>query len=334
MNQTLNIQKSLFQQIRNKLDAHLSLVYEISKLLNISYDSAYRRIRGDKKLSMSELFQLCTHFEISVDALFNIDNKNIIFNSKALDSKHFDFDQYLNLILKDINNIKKHENKEIIYSAKDIPIFHLFQIPELVAFKKFLWLKTVLQFSEYEDKLFSIKEIPEETLKIGKQILNIYITIPTVELWNEETINSLLRQIEFYFESGIFANKEDALILCEKLNDLISHIQKQAEYGFKFLYNNDPLGNEQNYKLYYNEVILGDNTIFSIMDNEKVTYLTYNVLSLLITKEPYFCLQIEESLRNLMKKSSLISAVSEKERNRFFNKLYEKIGKLEDKVKS
>jgi len=40
-----NQQKELFSHIRNSLPPHVSMVDEIAGLLDISYDSVYRRIR-------------------------------------------------------------------------------------------------------------------------------------------------------------------------------------------------------------------------------------------------------------------------------------------------
>ncbi|MCK4639369.1 MAG: hypothetical protein KAT33_08115, partial [Bacteroidales bacterium] len=60
----METQEHLFQQIRESLPTHLSLVDEISELLRMSYDSAYRRIRGEKAITIDELHTLCKHFNI------------------------------------------------------------------------------------------------------------------------------------------------------------------------------------------------------------------------------------------------------------------------------
>jgi len=75
----MKLQTLLFHQIKEKLPQHLSLVDEISELLEISYDSAYRRIRGEKVLSMGELNKVSQHFGFSVDALFNLKSNNVVF---------------------------------------------------------------------------------------------------------------------------------------------------------------------------------------------------------------------------------------------------------------
>ena len=91
-------------------------------------------------------------------------------------------------------------------------------------------------------------------------------------------------------------------------------------------------GIEGIYKLYHNEVVVCDNTILVKADGRKTSYNTYNVINQLITSNPVFCDQIENSLKNLMQKSTMISGTSEKERYRFFNILHDKIENLRIRI--
>lgn len=50
-----NLQKELFVSIKNALPSHICLVDSIADLLKISYDSVYRRIRGEKPLEFDEI---------------------------------------------------------------------------------------------------------------------------------------------------------------------------------------------------------------------------------------------------------------------------------------
>ena len=61
-----NLQKELFNQIKNSLPPHISMADAIADLLNISYDSVYRRIRGEKPIHLEEVKILCEHFAKSL----------------------------------------------------------------------------------------------------------------------------------------------------------------------------------------------------------------------------------------------------------------------------
>ena len=321
MNQDQNLQQLLFQQIKVKLPENLSFVHEIAELLGISYDSAYRRIRGEKELSLEELVSLAAKFEISIDALLNLKGNNVIFRHYSLESTVFRIKEWLSIIQADMWRIHQAKSKEIIYAAKDPPLFHYFQFPELAAFKFFFWEKTLFEFPQHEDKRFRIDDTDQEIVDLGQKILRSSITIPTIEIWNEDTFNILFRQIEYYWISGYFDKKDDLVNLLDKLEKWVKHIQKQADHGFKFLYDQPADGIENSFMMYENEVVLNDNAIFVKLDNQSSVYLTYNVLSLLITQEPELCRNVEHYMHSLIKKSNLISLSGSKARNRFFNKM-------------
>jgi hypothetical protein len=307
-------------------------VHEIADLLGISYDSAYRRIRGDKEITFEELYKLATRFNLSLDSILTVKNQNVIFNCVPLDSENFKVKDWLSLVLHDIKMICSLDEPEIIYAAKDVPVFHYFQIPEIAAFKVFFWEKTLFQFPEYEEKLFSLDDIDPEMIKIGQQSLVYATKVPTKEIWNLDTFNIMLRQIEYYWVSGFFKKKDDVLNLIDKVDKWIHHIQKQAEAGLKFIYGQPCEGIENSYQFYENEVVLSDNTILVNGSGKKIVYLTFNVLSLLITTNEFFSNYISNYLKGLLKKSNMISLYGAKERNRFFNTLFQSIEKLKNRL--
>ncbi|MDD1443871.1 hypothetical protein MEO93_26700 [Dolichospermum sp. ST_sed3] len=331
MNTEPTLQELLFKAIKDGLPPNLSLVHEISELLGLSYDSAYRRLRGEKELTLDEVKLLCLHYRVSIDTLINMKSNNVVFNSLIISDQGITFTGWLESILDELKKINVCKEKEIIYSAKDIPIFHYFEFPEIFAFKVYFWHKALIPSSEFREKIIKL-DIPEPFLEIGRQIATIYKKIPTAELWNEETFNSIIRQIEFSYVSGYFSDSKDAMRLCNVLEAMILHLQKQAEVGFRFLHGTNPEGIEGSYKLYCNEVLLGDNTIFVRKDNQPITFFTFNVVNLLVTSNPLFCQQIETSLRILMHESSLISSTATKDRNRFFIKLIDKVNTLRKKI--
>jgi len=325
MSDLFNIQDAIFRQIKNSLPPNLSFVHEISELLGLSYDSAYRRIRGEKVISLEELYKLSTHFNISVDSLFDIRSGKIVFNSLAIDPEKLNVKQWLQNMLQTIQGIGQSKNKKIVYAAKDAPFFHYFHIPELAAFKLFFWQKTLFQFPGFGERKFSLEDYDDELQQIGQKILISYTKIPTVEIWNEDTFYIMLRQMEYYWVSGLFKKEEEIWILIEKLEQWIRHLHLQAEYGFQYIFGTEPNGVEGMFILYENEVVLNDNTVLVTTDDVKTSFLTYNVVNLLTTSDPEFCSKIERFLQGLIKKSIQISTSAAKERNRFFNRLQKQI---------
>lgn len=322
MDQMLNTQKALFEQIKQKVSPSLTLVHEVSEVLGLSYDSTYRRIRGDQFLSFDELLKLSEHYGLSIDQLCfkNDSNKVITFDAFLLEPGKYRFKDWINLVLRDMTKIKESKEKKITYSAKDPPIYHYFIIPEIISFKAFLWEKTVYQFPELKEERFSFDYLDADTLAKGEQISRLATKIPTVELWNDDTILLALKQIEYYWVAGLFEKKDDVFNLLDKVEKWILHIKKQAEYGFKFLYNDVPEGIENSYILYETEVVHNDNIILVELGDSISTYIAVNSLNLLRTTNRYYCENVKNYINSIILRSNLISQSGEKERNRLFNK--------------
>jgi len=329
----ITAQTIFFKQLKEKIPAHLSMAEEIGDLLNISTDSAYRRIRGEKELSFTELQKIVTHFDESIDlALRSASDQEIRFRYNPLNSETFNLSDYISFAYETVKNFAKNDSCEMIYAAKDIPIFHYFLTDEIAAFKIFVWQKTLLDFPGFEDRLFSFDNIDDKILTTGKKLLAEYNRFPSVELWNLETIHSTLLQIEFYSESELFQNPKDALILLTKLEEYIHHIKSQAVHGYKFCIGQEKAASSGSLKMYYNEVILCDNTMLATIDDIKVSFLTHNALNFLTTTNARFCDTTEKYFASLIRRSSLISIDGEKQRNNFFAGLHARINKSKEKV--
>jgi len=57
-------QTKLMQRLRDGLPENISFVDELADLLQVSTDSAYRRIRGETALSIEEIASICKKFKI------------------------------------------------------------------------------------------------------------------------------------------------------------------------------------------------------------------------------------------------------------------------------
>jgi hypothetical protein len=331
-NQT-NIQLQFFQRIRDQLPGHISLVEDIAELLEISNDSAYRRIRGEKPLSLQEVGRLCRHYRFSVDELLGSCSTNsVTFQTNMLDQENYSFLDWLRNLLSHMVKTSSAEEAETMFILNELNIFQILQVPEVFAFKLFFWQKSNLDFEKFRNSRFSLDKQNEATDEVAHEIVDHYIKINTIELTTEECLSSYLKQIVYYSEAGYFETRNDATKLCEKLLELVDHQQRQAELGYKFHFGKQPAGKEGNYQLYHNDIILADNTILIKTGNLQTTFITSNAINLLQTQNKDFYQYNFNWGRNLMAKSILISGTAEKERNRFFRKLEEQIGSVADQL--
>ena len=325
MENDIDIQEQIFQKIIDQLPPNISLVDEISEILEISTDSAYRRIRGEKHLTIHEVQTLCEKYRFSVDDLASKSISTVTFRANLLSEEGFNFTNYFESLLDNIQVVSIHEQAEVIFLLNEINLFQLVQVPEVYAFKLFYWQKSNLGFPGYRDKLFTFDLLDDEIIKITSEITEYYTKLRTIELTTEETLISFLKQVLFYYEAGFFETKNDAKKLCEKLIELVEHLKHQAELGFKFAFGKKPAGKEGNFLLYYNDILLIDQTILVKAGDNISTYITNNGINLLQTYNKNFFQYNYQWCKNLIQKSTLISGTGEKERNKFFLKLNDKI---------
>ncbi len=320
-----SVQSSFLEQIKKKLPANVSLADEIAEVLNISRDSAYRRIRGETVLSLDEAKTLCTKFSVSLDSLLGIESGIIPFRHLIVNNKPETFEHWLRSMFENLELIERYSgNKEIVFTAKDVPVFHYFRYPELCAFKMFFWMKSVLNYPELQTKKFSPALIRNELIALGRKISTVYNKVPSIEVWSEETTNVTLKQLEFYNESGFFNSTDDSQLIVEQYKQLIRDVHQMAAQGFK----QDSIP----YTLYKNEILIADNTVLYKMGEKKIAYISHNITELLMTSHESFCAQTEAFINNLQNRSILISTTGEKERNKFFNRMEEKIDSVKKRI--
>ena len=321
-----SVQSHFFEQIRKRLPPHVSFVDELAELLDISRDSAYRRMRGETVLSLDEVKKLSARFKISVDSIISPSSDIALFQYRAVDKNNFTFKEWLKTIDENLSFLRNFPKAELWYFAKDIPVFYYFNSPLLSAFKMYFWMSSVLRHDEYRNRKFSTSSVPNELTALGRKIYDQYTSIRRTEIWSEETLNVTLRQIEFYNDCGFFEEEFYGKQLCDEYSALLSNIRLWAEVGYKDK-------KESTFDLYKNDLLIADNTILFKMGEKRMVFFPYNTLNILSTTHEAFCQQADDYLMNLVSKSDKISTSGEKQRNTFFNQMDEKIRTLKKKLR-
>lgn len=324
-------QEFLFQRIKQLLPPHVSLVDAVAETLHLSSDSAYRRIRGETPMVLDEVKELCQYYKISLDQLLDVKSGSVLFQNVRINIHNYTYETYLRDLLKQVQYVNSFIQKEIIYLTKDVPIFHNFYFKPLIAFRYFFWMKSILQKPEFADREFELNCVSLEIEELSRELVRAYEKIPSTEIWNTECINSVISQIEFYKDSGCFSSAADIKTVYESLEETFLHLKNQVEYGCKFMPDDNPNAKKNNFRFFYNRVVLGDNTIMVVTDRVKTAFLNYDVLNYMLTRDEAFCGPCYDDMQNLMKKSTLISQTSEKQRNIFFGIM---LGKIEDRKRN
>ncbi|WNH11319.1 hypothetical protein [Thalassobellus suaedae] len=323
------MQEQFIQFLKAKSKDNTSFVDEIASVLDIGYDAAYRRINLKTNLSLDESVKLAKHYKISLNKLFEVGSQTTILAdlSPPIHNKE-GLEMWLKQSFNSVFPLTKLKNASIIYSAKDIPIFHTLKDSFLSRYKIYVWLKDVDQEMTRNKITFDdfIKDTPESLLESAFNLGQVYKDINITEIWNNTTINGTLQQVLYYFESGSLSKKL-ALLICNDIEDLIRLVEKQAIQqslvGSK---------NKAIYNLYINDIHTMSNTIMVKTPYKKVFFTPFTVISYFKIEHQPTCELMFEFFEKQMSISKLLVNAGEKDRSLFFNRMHQKIIRLRERI--
>ena len=321
----MNYQENLISRINASLPAGQSLAPILADLLDVSMDSAYRRISGKTVFSLDESVKIAEHFSISLDSLKNPNQLNASISFTQLDSKVESFKVYLEGLLQNLKLIGNSKEGRLYYSCLDIPVFQNLSLPNLAAFKMFYWMHAIMEVEELKGKQLEKDTIDKELIDFGKAIYEEYCRIPSVELWTTGTLNSTLRQIEFYHHSGHIRSKEVLEDLYADLDTLIDRQERKAEKGTKVIDRIAEENEKHNFSLYESDIELSNNGALAIVNGVRISFIGHLTFNSLICDHPKLNEMTYNWYDRLVRKSTLISEVSAKQRYQFISHLKNQI---------
>ena len=319
-----DLQQQLFNQIKAKLATQDNLAKAIADTLHVTLDAAYKKIKGERLLDLQELGVLLTTYKI---ALADIDTSlhlgKVWFNFNPINETSFTFKDYLKHLVTDLQMLIKDNVKHIIYSAKEVPMFYNFMFPELGCFKAFVWQKSILNLPQHQGLKFSTQILDEETVELGRLIYELYNQIDSKEIWNYETVNCTIRQIDYYQVARLFENNESYQVIIKQYYQLLKHIEEQTNIGRKInIYTKQMSGN---FDLYHNELIIGDNTVLVNFETSKLAFITPNAVNSFKTSEPRVTEYVSNNFNSLMAMSVHLNKQNEKLKAPFFDRIKQSI---------
>jgi hypothetical protein len=328
------IQQKLLGIIHDQIPDKYSYVDELSELLHISSDSVYRRLRGETLLSITEIQDLCLHYNISFDSVCGLENTGLVSFQYDPVKGAENFINYLTSMRDVLKNLEQKGDAHIIYAAIDIPILHNFRFPLVSFFKSFYWLKSISNFPGYREVKFSRGILNTEFVELGKEINELYCKIPSTEIWTDLILNALLRQVDYYWDSGEFSSREDALELLEEVEKEFDYMLAAAQAcsknpGMKAL--SDKPGN---FEVYLCDIEISNNCILIQDGAHKSAILGTHTYNKMATSNLVFTEETQHWMDSLLTKSTLISCIGEKQRSMFFRNAQDKITQLKQKIRS
>jgi len=310
-------QVELFKLIQKDVSPRIPLASRIAKVLNISLDSAYRRIRGDFEISFEEGITLSKHFGISLDMLlFGIGKMQytlIPSEFKGIENNLKFAQQLLDIT----DNIKGSQEGEIFITAADLPAFHFIAHKELTLFHVYSWYKNVYDYKgTYED---FIKEMyNDEIMNLLVQAHTNFQNTTSSEIWTENSIEPTLKLIRYHFETNHFSDTKSPVLICEQIVSILDTLEGWIKDGKK--------GVEKTpYRFYISEIDIGNTIIYFKNKSEPNCMIRLFTINGINIKDAGFCEDVELWIKSVIRHSTLISEISTKERIQFLTSQKQKI---------
>jgi hypothetical protein len=116
--------------------------------------------------------------------------------------------------------------QHLYYAAKDLPLFCFFASPVLTPFKLYFWYITLFDNAPKRIK-YGSNWLNKSIINKATLIYEKYKAIPSTEIWNYETINSTLHQIEYCINANLM-RKADGLKILDALTTFVNQLEQNC----------------------------------------------------------------------------------------------------------
>jgi hypothetical protein len=332
MNPTTDLQTRLFEIIESRYERRTDAVDSICRILSLSRDPVYRRMRGESLLTPQEITLLAAHYNLSIDRIIFGSSSKLVCTFRPLSNRVRNFADYLTEFTADFEMIRRLPNAHMFNASSEIPVLACTYFPQLVAFKLYIWGRNTWDFEYLRNRPFSFDLVDEPVERLIHAVRDHYTLMDSTELLSVNTIDMTLSQIEYHLYSHAFANERDAIKLCELLLQWIAHMKAMAESERKYDVGSSPSERSAKFRLYHNEIFYTTNITMVKSDLGPASYFTYNGPNFMRTTDEKFCQFTQEWFDQVMGKSAHLGQASERTREWFFRELTKKVERVRQRL--
>ncbi len=326
------LQDQILGEVLSRYPKRSAAVESLSKLLGVCHDAIYRRFRGDTILSPNEIELLARTYNLSIDSYIYNRSDSLFFSYSGFAEKISNMGEYLDEVIGNLNKIQLLPDVKIYYAAREIPFFYYSFFPELICFKLYIWGRTVWEFDYLKNRSFEFDVMSHPEMEKTKQVLKSYLEIDTYELWSPNIMHNTLSQIEYFSNMDLFKNRSDALVLCDKLLELIEHWRNMAQEGSKYFIEPGAEAPQSSFNLFHHEMLVTSDIILVSSPAKKVLFNIYNNPNYLVTTNEQICQHQADWFEKAISKSIPISKNNEKSRALYFNGLKRKVQAMRGRI--
>lgn len=312
------IQSHFISRLRQAIPPGAGLAEELAEILEISIDSAYRRVRGETELTVNELYLITQKYPISLDDILSRKNNHIPFAYTGISGSGENYEEYLIRLADQLSRIARATHKKIYCVTNEVPLFHLFSSRKLAEFRIFHTQRDLLNIPEYQLSRFRYGLVPPGQVRAALRISKEYLNIPRVEIRAGSGHSGELKQMSRYFGEGLL-DQDLFLDLVEEYHLMITRLHQQALEA--------PLsgGTELTLLQQKEDAMPRTGYCYALADKTRYTWLSFHTMHALMTNSPEFGEEAEQWCRIAERKSQVITRAGKEKVDLFFSPVYRDI---------
>lgn len=317
-----NFNTKIIDQIARQLPKNENPVHYLVKILSMSKETAYRRIRNQIPFSINEVAVIAEYFNLSVDQLLNIKSEDDSFFNRNFNLGWTPEDVYFNLLKNEIETMESlsaSANIKITAALNRIP-FRLLPYPLLFKLDYCHYLYSTGKISLMTSR-FSDSEVPSTVDDLRTKAAACLSRLsPVTCIIDSMLYSNTIRKVHYYHRLG-FVSGEDLKRLQAELFELLEM--------YETLLRNGKSSTGSNYIFYYSFFNL-DSTTISIECGDD------SLLQVWIYPESPLVVKNNEQVRDIQKRwidskirnSTLISKTADIQQIEMLREIYKQVSEL------
>jgi hypothetical protein len=311
----LRNQKDLLTtKILDCIPKNLKPIEYLIELLEISKESAYRRLRGEIPFTLREISKLSLDLNFSIDELIAKPCESRVLVNMQTDPNNNPstifmqkFEQYYNFLL----HLETNPNVETVLTLNHIPPIASIYFKNLFQFFYFKWLH---QNHEASIKLhYSDVIIPEEIEALRKKVKFSVVncTNKITLILDSDFFASLINEIQYYHKRRLIHDEDFA----KMKNDVLSFIDLMEDWA-----RTGTFGQHAKISMYLSPMNIETNTSYFKYDGGETSFIhTFSFYSI-SSGHPAICEKHKKWIHSVKKYATLITQSNELIQSEYFDK--------------
>lgn len=306
-----DIRKKIIKKITALIPPHIKAVDYLSDILEISKESAYRRMRGEMSFAFDEIIKLSKELGFSIDELTGLDQGHRVAVDFTVETNPKQaFFIKLSKYKEDIDARLRDRESHSMMALNYLPSAFTVHFRHLFKFAYYTWLQRKRKAGAklyYSDITIS----PElESLRKQLDIDGRNIRHNTFIL-DHNVFLSPIKEIHYFYKMR-FVTSNELIELKEDFHNMLDFVEKMVRTG-----ESNP-GTE--YFFYLSDFNIDSNSSYNVWSDKVTSSFNFNFFNRIVISNPEICEIHKEWLDSLKKYSTLITQSNEIVQAAYFEK--------------